>query len=166
MSLQMFVARYEYFSANLNSSSKSSVRYTWYKWCKIFVSFIIAVIGNCHNHSPSFAYDGDNVNGILLKLINYSDGLHVSYRLVAGHFLNPQYLDFFPSSTSFQQCLQVQLVASNILTATDCVFVTVAVAMIITLVDSKSYYTTPLFYCSPCHTWMDGVNALHSLSFQ
>ena len=55
------------------------------------------------------------------------------------HSFNPRYLELLPTTASFQQRLQVQLVAPNILTATDCVSVTVTVAMNTTLADSRDH---------------------------
>ena len=55
------------------------------------------------------------------------------------HSFNPQYLELLPTTASHQQRLQVQLVAPNILTTTDCVSVTVTVAMNTTLADSGDH---------------------------
>ena len=55
------------------------------------------------------------------------------------HFFSPQYLELLPSIANYQQRLQVQLVAPNILTSTDCISVTITVAMNTTLADSRDH---------------------------
>ena len=56
--------------------------------------------------------------------------------------LNPQYLQLLSSTADYQQRLQVQLVAPHILTATDCLSVTVTIAMDTTLADSRDHDPT------------------------
>ena len=63
--------------------------------------------------------------------------------ITGSHSFNPRYLELLPSTAYLQQRLQVQLVAPNILTTTDCVSVTITVAMNTTLADSRDH--DPLF---------------------
>jgi len=53
--------------------------------------------------------------------------------------LNHQYLEFLPSTVAYQQLLQVQLVEPHVLTSTDCISVTITIAMDTALADSADH---------------------------
>ena len=66
--------------------------------------------------------------------------LHRHYSTINGpHSLNPQYLEFLPSTVARQQILQVQLVAPNVLTSTQSISVTLTIAMDTALADSGDH---------------------------
>ena len=69
--------------------------------------------------------------------------LHKHSTITGPHSLNPQYLEFLPSTVANQQLLQVQLVAPNVLTSTDCISVTMTIAMDTALADGGDH--DPLF---------------------
>ena len=56
-----------------------------------------------------------------------------------SHALTPQYLEILPSTTDWQQALQVQLVEPNVLTSTACITVTMTIAMNTTLADEEDH---------------------------
>ena len=59
--------------------------------------------------------------------------------ITGPHSFSPRCLELLPTTADFQQRLQVQLVAPNILTSTDCISVTITVAMNTTLADSGDH---------------------------
>ena len=63
--------------------------------------------------------------------------------ITGTHSLNPQYLELLSSTVGYQQLLQVPLVAPNILTSTDCISITLTIAMDTALADSKDH--DPIF---------------------
>ena len=69
--------------------------------------------------TPSWLYNHSNITG--------------------PHSLNPQFLEFLPSTVTFQQILQVQLVAPNVLTSTHCISVAMTIAMDTALADSGDH---------------------------
>ena len=69
--------------------------------------------------------------------------LHKHSTISGLHSLNPQYLEFLPSTVNFQQLLQVQLVEPDVLTGTDCISVTLTIAMDTALADGGDH--DPLF---------------------
>ena len=69
--------------------------------------------------------------------------LHKHSTITGPHSLNPQYLEFLPSAVGFQQLLQVQLVAPNVLTSTECISVTLTIAMDTALADGGDH--DPIF---------------------
>ena len=65
-----------------------------------------------------------------------------STQLSLGHAysLNPQYLEFLPPTAATQRILQVQLVAPNVLTITQCISVTLTtIAMDTALADGGDH---------------------------
>ena len=69
--------------------------------------------------TPSWLYNHSNITG--------------------PHSLNPQFLEFLPSTVTFQQILQVQLVVPNVLTSTQCISVTLTIAMDTALADGGDH---------------------------
>ena len=69
--------------------------------------------------------------------------LHKHSTITGTHSLNPQYLELLSSTVNHQQLLQVPLVAPNILTSTDCISITLIIAMDTALADSKDH--DPIF---------------------
>ena len=66
--------------------------------------------------------------------------IHNNAVITGPHALYPQYLEILPTTGAFyQRALQVQLVASNILTSTDSVTVTVTVAMDVSYASSNDH---------------------------
>ena len=65
--------------------------------------------------------------------------LHKHSTITGPHSLNPQYLEFLPSTVARQQILQVQLVAPNVLTSTQCISVTLTIAMDTALADGRDH---------------------------
>ena len=68
---------------------------------------------------PSWLYNNSNITG--------------------PHSLNPQLLEFLHSNVARQRILQVQLVAPNVLTSTQCISVTLTIAMNTELADSGDH---------------------------
>ena len=65
--------------------------------------------------------------------------LHKHSTITGLHSLNPQYLEFLPSTVARQQILEVQLVAPNVLTSTQCISVTLTIAMDTALADGGDH---------------------------
>ena len=83
--------------------------------------------------TPSWLYNNSNITG--------------------PHSLNPQLLEFLHSNVARQRILQVQLVAPNVLTSTQCISVTLTIAMNTELADSGDH--DPLFGISDGNLWLD-----------
>ena len=62
--------------------------------------------------------------------------------ITGPHSLNPQYLEFLPSTVVYQRLLQIQLVEPDILTSTDCISVTITIAMDTVLADGGDHDPT------------------------
>ena len=69
--------------------------------------------------------------------------IHSNAVITTPHALYPQYLAILPTTgASYQRALQIQLVASNILTSNDSVTVTVTVAVDVTYASSNDHEPT------------------------
>ena len=62
--------------------------------------------------------------------------------ITVPHSLNPQYLELLPSTVVYQRLLQIQLVEPDILTSTDCISVTITIAMDTVLADGGDHDPT------------------------
>ena len=69
--------------------------------------------------------------------------LHENADFIGSHALKPQYLEILPTTIYYQQALQVQLVAPDILMTTDCVSVMMTIAMDTTWADKRDH--DPIF---------------------
>ena len=59
--------------------------------------------------------------------------------IIGQHSLNPQYLEILSTNVDLQRRMQVQLVPPKILTSTDCISVTMTIAMDTVLADSRDH---------------------------
>ena len=98
------------------------------------------IILYCSLTSINYHYQVQVVQTVLLyhQLMTPS-WLHKHSTITGRHSLNPRYLEFLSSTVDNQQFLQVPLVAPNILTSTDCISITLTVAMDTALADSRGH---------------------------
>ena len=104
---------------------------------------IVSTHYDAGNSSPATSLPAA-VKGVSLSALPYHQlmtpkWLYDNADFTGPYALTPQYLEILPTNTDWQQALQVQLVAPNVLTSTVCISVTITNAMNTTLADDGDH---------------------------